>query len=408
MKMGTHLWARWFLLFVFIFHQAELTVFLSANDAHKVIARTKRAPFMLFEEILQGNLERECLEERCSYEEAREVFENNRETDKFWNGYFGGMQCSSSPCLHNGVCKDTIRSYTCSCADDYVGNNCASAKNECSHEMNEGCQHFCYPEQKSYRCSCAQGYDLGQDKKACIPKDQCACGRFDDYSPLELNATENIHRGFPWEVLLISSEGKELCGGILLKRNFVLTTAECVLQTPTTAIIGNGLQGARQVIEVKHVNNHILYDSSTGENNLVLLELTLHIDCNSYQLPICIPERDFAEHVLISELVATLSGWKMDGNQSIDSLTRLHVSYLHEEECKQALNRSLITRQFCGYSNETVGEPLAGGSFSAVEYKGTWFLTGVLEPWATEATKWKTFIFTKTSRYMMWFKQIMK
>ena len=28
-----------------------------------------------FEEVNQGNLERECLEEVCSYEEAREVFE---------------------------------------------------------------------------------------------------------------------------------------------------------------------------------------------------------------------------------------------------------------------------------------------------------------------------------------------
>lgn len=155
------------------------------------------------------------------------------------------------------------------------------------------------------------------------------------------------------------------------------------------------------------MNKHIQYDSSTGENNLVLLELTTPIDCTSYQLPICIPERDFAEHVLISELLGTLSGWKMDGNQSFNSLTRLHVSYLHEEECKQALNRSLITRQYCGYSNETVGEQLAGGSFSAVEYKGTWFLTGVLEPRATEASKWKTLIFTKTSRYMMWFQRIM-
>lgn len=30
--------------------------------------------------------------------------------------------------------------------------------------------------------------------------DQCACGRFEDYSPLELDATEKIHRGFPWQV----------------------------------------------------------------------------------------------------------------------------------------------------------------------------------------------------------------
>ncbi|XP_061482670.1 vitamin K-dependent protein Z isoform X2 [Rhineura floridana] len=399
--------AMCFLLLAFTFHQAELTVFLSASDANKVIARTKRARFMIFEEILQGSLERECLEERCDYEEAREVFEDTEKTDKFWNGYFGGMRCSSNPCLHNGVCKDSIRSYTCDCRDGFEGTNCAFAKNECRHEINEGCQHFCYPELKSYRCSCTKGYKLGQDDKSCIPKDECACGRQKNHLLMQLNATEKMQRGYPWQVLLLNAKGEWFCGGVLLKTNFVLTTAGCALLSPISVVIGiNRLQRATQEIHVKQVNIHIRYDSITGENNLALLELRRHVGCNSYHLPICIPERDFAEHVLISEQTTTLSGWEADGNLSTDSIAELPVSYLNENECKQILNRSLITREFCGFSREVSGELLAGGSFSAVDYKGTWFLTGLLEPWATEATKWETFIFTKTSRYMMWFKQM--
>jgi protein S len=34
----------------------------------------------LLEETKKGNLERECIEELCNKEEAREVFENNPET----------------------------------------------------------------------------------------------------------------------------------------------------------------------------------------------------------------------------------------------------------------------------------------------------------------------------------------
>ncbi|CAI5771954.1 K-dependent Z [Podarcis lilfordi] len=407
--MGTHNnWTIWFLFLAFIFHQAESKVFLSAGDANQVVARSKRARFMYFEEFLQGNLERECLEERCTYEEAREVFEDTEKTDKFWNGYFDGAPCSSNPCLHNGVCKDSIRSYTCDCRDGFEGANCAFAKNECRHEINEGCQHFCYPELTSYRCSCAKAYELGKDAKSCLPQDQCACGRHKDHLPVQLDATETIQRGFPWQVLLLNSEGEWFCGGVLLKTNFVLTTAECARLTPVIAVIGiNRLQRARQEIPVKQINIHIRYDSDTGENNLALLELEQHIGCSSHHLPICIPERDFAEHVLISEREATLSGWKADGNTSTGSTAELSVSYLNGDECKQILNRTLITREFCGYSREVSGELLAGGSFSAVDYKGTWFLTGVLEPWATEATKWETLIFTKTTRYMMWFKQKM-
>uniref|UniRef100_A0A3Q3H427 Gla domain-containing protein n=1 Tax=Labrus bergylta TaxID=56723 RepID=A0A3Q3H427_9LABR len=40
-----------------------------------VLKRSRRAN-QLFEEVKPGNLERECVEEICDHEEAREVFEN--------------------------------------------------------------------------------------------------------------------------------------------------------------------------------------------------------------------------------------------------------------------------------------------------------------------------------------------
>lgn len=45
-----------------------------------VFLRSKRANAFLLEEMLQGNLERECMEEICSYEEAREYFEDTART----------------------------------------------------------------------------------------------------------------------------------------------------------------------------------------------------------------------------------------------------------------------------------------------------------------------------------------
>lgn len=55
----------------------NVPVFISADDANSVIKRQRRAGTLLLEEVLQGSLERECLEERCTHEEAREVFEND-------------------------------------------------------------------------------------------------------------------------------------------------------------------------------------------------------------------------------------------------------------------------------------------------------------------------------------------
>lgn len=54
-------------------------VFIKKENADKFLERTKRANSFL-EELKQGNIERECIEERCSKEEAREAFEDQEKT----------------------------------------------------------------------------------------------------------------------------------------------------------------------------------------------------------------------------------------------------------------------------------------------------------------------------------------
>nr|KAF6268265.1 proline rich and Gla domain 1 [Pipistrellus kuhlii] len=54
-------------------------IFLTGGKANSVLKRYPRANG-LFEEIRQGNIERECKEEFCTFEEAREAFENNEKT----------------------------------------------------------------------------------------------------------------------------------------------------------------------------------------------------------------------------------------------------------------------------------------------------------------------------------------
>uniref|UniRef100_A0A3Q3D8A4 Gla domain-containing protein n=1 Tax=Hippocampus comes TaxID=109280 RepID=A0A3Q3D8A4_HIPCM len=53
------------------------SVFVEKQEAEAVLSRWRRANAGFWEEIKQGNLERECREEICNYEEAREVFEDD-------------------------------------------------------------------------------------------------------------------------------------------------------------------------------------------------------------------------------------------------------------------------------------------------------------------------------------------
>nr|KAF6368361.1 coagulation factor X [Myotis myotis] len=55
------------------------SVFIHREHANSILDRVRRAN-SLFEEIKKGDLERECWEETCSYEEAREVFQDTEKT----------------------------------------------------------------------------------------------------------------------------------------------------------------------------------------------------------------------------------------------------------------------------------------------------------------------------------------
>lgn len=55
-------------------------MFLDEEKADSILWRRRRANTGLFEEFLMGNVERECIEEKCVREEAREAFEDDEKT----------------------------------------------------------------------------------------------------------------------------------------------------------------------------------------------------------------------------------------------------------------------------------------------------------------------------------------
>ncbi|XP_059508107.1 transmembrane gamma-carboxyglutamic acid protein 4 isoform X3 [Stegostoma tigrinum] len=63
-------------------HTSELQrkAFIKGNEARNFLGRRLLYNQWDFEIFTQGNLERECIEEICSFEEAREVFEDDRKT----------------------------------------------------------------------------------------------------------------------------------------------------------------------------------------------------------------------------------------------------------------------------------------------------------------------------------------
>ncbi|XP_069821887.1 transmembrane gamma-carboxyglutamic acid protein 4 [Dendropsophus ebraccatus] len=62
-------------------------VFRNGEDASSFLGRRLHYNQFDFEMFVIGNLERECYEEKCNYEEAREIFEDDKALVEFWKEY---------------------------------------------------------------------------------------------------------------------------------------------------------------------------------------------------------------------------------------------------------------------------------------------------------------------------------
>ncbi|XP_062904414.1 vitamin K-dependent protein S-like isoform X2 [Mobula hypostoma] len=148
--------------------------FLTQRRAAQFLSRPRRAN-TIFEEHKQGSLERECVEEFCNKEEAREVFENNFETEYFYPKYLEiPDQCSPSQCNHEGSlrCVDGEATFECICRQGWEGKWCERDIDECLLE-DRVCSHSCYNLPGSYRCFCQKGFFMSSDKKNCIDRNEC-------------------------------------------------------------------------------------------------------------------------------------------------------------------------------------------------------------------------------------------
>ncbi|XP_044284612.1 coagulation factor X isoform X3 [Varanus komodoensis] len=276
---------------------SERNVFLSGKHASTFLKRMRRAN-SVFEEFKKGNIERECYEEKCSKEEAREAFEDQEKTDEFWNIYYDGNQCEPNPCLYGGSCKDGIGSYTCTCQLGYHGEQCQYSMHKSCQLDNGGCSHFCKLVENIIECLCAEGYTPGHDGVSCVSTEDYPCGQkkttkarrearsledrlanvaeyeyipesyfYDDIhdsvnasiqsesqnktqhskqaeDDLDSDRETRIVNGTdcklgecPWQALLLNDNGDGFCGGTILSQIYVLTAAHCINQTTIKVLV---------------------------------------------------------------------------------------------------------------------------------------------------------------------------
>uniref|UniRef100_A0A3Q3K542 Coagulation factor IX n=1 Tax=Monopterus albus TaxID=43700 RepID=A0A3Q3K542_MONAL len=508
--------------------EKKTAVFASQQAAHAVLQRQRRYNSNLEEMFHKDDLERECKEESCSIEEAREVFENDEKTMEFWAGYTDGDQCDPPPCQNGGVCEDGVGSYVCWCNPNFTGKNCEIEVTKHCSINNGGCSHFCVLQMDQPVCQCATGYRLGANKKSCEATGPFSCGQvslsstsvdrslinprssnmtlnglqeayyddnitqsYDYYnhpvndsdpfnssvaSAIDIrapkpdsnssinpvmsaddarNVTEtpsenqppswaffptlptitakknNKHRivggneatpgEIPWQVALVSYSADyakmlPFCGGSLLSDLWVITAAHCLIPKKIYFVrVGehdvSQDEGPERdhVVADEHIHHSYNYTESPYNHDIALLKLADPVEMSDQRRPICLGPKDFIEDITRESRNSLVSGWGTLRSLGLTApkLQKLEVPYVERTLCKQS-SRDHITRfMFCaGYHSEQKDSCQGdSGGPHATNYKGTWFLTGIIS-WGEGCAQYGKYgIYTRLSQYYTWISQ---
>lgn len=347
------------------------------------------------------------MEEICDYEEAREVFEDDQKTREFWKTYSRADPCAISPCLNNGTCLRQGSAYSCLCPEGYEGRHCQTVFEDslkCLYQ-NGQCEHFCDGSGPRRRCSCAEGYKLGEDHRSCVAQVEFPCGQLVQESGLNetqrpqtrlVGANQCLRGACPWQVLLELNR-RPHCGGVLIRPDSVLTAAHCVvdLSVQNLSVVAGLLDlesssGSEQRVEVRSVVLAPEYSWVSGQRDLALLRLDQVLVLGRDVVPVCLPDMDLTNRELVHVRYHTVSGWgqrTIGGNQNHNSqnapggthLRRMEVPIIQASVCAEKSRLNLTDHVICagylsGRQDSCRGDD---GSPLVTEFGSTHFLLGV-------------------------------
>ncbi|NXP60754.1 FA7 factor, partial [Chloropsis cyanopogon] len=408
------------------------SVFLKQEEASNVLQRQRRAN-SFFEEIKLGSLERECIEEKCSYEEAREIYGDIERTVTLgvsWTDtecFTDPNQCDSNPCQNGGICDDQFQDYVCRCPVEYEGKSCEKAvadKLKCIFD-NGGCEQYCTDKQSKTRlCFCDDDYTLASDGVSCIPQVKYPCGKIPVLAKKISTARGRIVGGFicppgecPWQALILQDQ-REKCGGTLLSPEWVVTAAHCLEHThPKQLRVRLGEHKinvdekteqesgvARMIIHEEYRNGHV-------NNDIALLNLETPVNLTDYVVPICLPEKRFAVYELSTIKFSTVSGWGrlIDRGATSSVLMRVDLPRVKTQECEKETDLNITENMFCAGDLSGVKDSCKGdsGGPHATQYKNTWFLTGIVSWGKGCAVEGSYGVYTRVSKYIDWLRKHM-
>lgn len=163
-----------------------------------------------------------------------------------------------------------------------------------------------------------------------------------------------------------------------------------------------------KTLRVRVVHLHPRYVEGRPENNLAVIEVEDRFSFSDQVIAACLPEKDFAESVLMAgELPAFTTGWKTSSQAAFqDQLTLKKLEYRQLNQCLGTYPNIMTNKMGCTAPPGGADCSMSSGSPVFTMYRDVFFLTGILsQPEGADCNN--GYIFQKVSRHLSWLQFVM-
>uniref|UniRef100_A0A1Q3FNL9 Putative trypsin-like serine protease n=1 Tax=Culex tarsalis TaxID=7177 RepID=A0A1Q3FNL9_CULTA len=197
---------------------------------------------------------------------------------------------------------------------------------------------------------------------------------------------------FPWMALLaykdeVKDSPNYLCGGSLINKRYVLTTANCVYpKTPFQVRLGehdlttnrdcnpndaNDCAPPVQDVDIDYIVRHQRHDKRARSNNIALIRLAREVIFDDHIQPICLPVTETLRKQKLQRYIVTGFGRTEYLGDVSNVLVKATVPAVEHEDCQKlfATSRAALDEShLCAGSTEDGRDTCAGDSGGPLGY----------------------------------------
>jgi len=284
--------------------------------------------------------------------------------------------------------------------------------------------------QLAARSPCGFNFQRFDYAICCVPNDpppptpQPGCGFSPGkrwLAPKVVGGTESNTGTWPWAAILGVKSGDDgisvLCGGTLIKKDYVLTAAHCFHGSTKPDLIRLGdtdisetSDGTHEDFTIGEYIEHPDYESGSEKNDIALIKLSSSVTFRNGLSPACLPDQ--FKGVSLDDLTKrpAIIGWgSTAGFQStVEHLREAYVPLVKNPTCKDkyaALGRDISSKQICAGDEtyDSCGGDSGGPMLSSEKNNGRWAVIGITSfgPSICAHSQYPG-VYTRVTEYLDW------